>query len=67
LRSLGPVPDPAAALQARALRDINHLLTQGEALFAPEQGVSCPVSYPLEAVNRRLRANGSPEEAPPLV
>ncbi|WP_033457491.1 hypothetical protein [Bordetella bronchiseptica] len=67
LRSLGPVPDPAAALQARALRDINHLLTQGEALFAPGQGVSCPVSYPLEAVNRRLRANGSPEEAPPLV
>lgn len=44
LKSLGPVPDPAAAaLAPRALADLNRMITQGDAYFDLSQGVACKV------------------------
>lgn len=67
LRAMAPVADPAvAALQPQALQDVNTLLAHGEALFAPGQGIACPIVYPLGAINRQLRVKGLPPEQPPL-
>ena len=68
LSSLGPLPHPAAAaLQARALQDMNRMLADGDALFDPGQGTACQVSWALdEKAAEAIRAQGLAKPAPPI-
>ena len=68
LSSLGPLPHPAAAaLQARALQDMNRILVEGDALFDPAQGTACQVSWALdEKAVKAIRAQGYGEPKPPI-
>jgi len=48
LKSLGPMPDPAAAaLAPRALADLNRMITQGDAFFDVKQGKACKTDIDL--------------------